>query len=262
MALKHMFENRTVGDLLVDVPQGLSWRELCEMAENRDGWRIRVKALRTDSSVQVTMNDSLPGCRARRSARLNPTTTTTKAPAAIASPRARKYIARDRHEAFFRPDIAMRGKRKRNQRQPKPKKKRKSPQWTNKQRATWAREHYQLHHGDAANASPPAVKVTLFADADADASPLQWTPHSILGHHHQSHCENLDRTTMPPIPVDELFAYFDDRDAGRHGLRNLSDHHPDCASTHPNPKTTTTQCLVHTTTEHLQSPNVDSGHQL
>ena len=85
-ALKHISENRTKGDLLMDVPQQLSWEEMRKLTENRDGWRQRVQSLRNGSNVTVTMNDSVSGCKApRRSARHLPPINTDPAP--IASPR-------------------------------------------------------------------------------------------------------------------------------------------------------------------------------
>ena len=43
--LKHISENRTKGDLLMDVPQQLSWEEMRELAENRDDWRQRASTI-------------------------------------------------------------------------------------------------------------------------------------------------------------------------------------------------------------------------
>ena len=213
-ALKHMFENRSEGDLLMDVPQNWTWTELIKVAGNRDVWRDRVTALRKGSGVQVTMNNSLPGCRApRRSARLAPTTAAnTSKPntsKTTASPRARRYIARDRHEAFFRPGLAMRGKRKRTQRQPGPKKKKKSPMWTNKQRAAWAREHYKIHHGP---------DLTL----DTTALPMDWSHHTIHGHHQSPHDLDLDETALPPMALEDMFAYFEDKEENQQNLQNFS----------------------------------------
>ena len=56
------------------------------------------------------------------------------------SPRARKYLLRDRHEVFFRP--GTKNKRKRSRLHPVSRNHTKKPSLTNKQRQQWAREYY------------------------------------------------------------------------------------------------------------------------
>ena len=82
-AAKYIAENRSEGDLFMDVPAKFSWCELRELAKDRVGWRSRVMALRAAASpasdnktapaISVTINRSLPGCRATTSKPPSPT---------------------------------------------------------------------------------------------------------------------------------------------------------------------------------------------
>ena len=182
-ALRHISEHRREGDLLMDVPPSLSWAELCQVAANRDAWRAKVHSLRNGSAVSVTMNNSLPG---RRAARRPATTRQRQAPPTFtntASPRARKYITRYTHEAFFRPADSQRPKPKAKKRKRKPK------PWTNKQRQALAREQYELHHGrHNSNESHPPTPVTPIPTS---TSPEPWSP-KIMGHHNRGVCPPCD----------------------------------------------------------------------
>ena len=245
----------------MDVPPALTWTELKELASNRDGWRRRVHDLRHGAAggasigasigVSITMNNSLPGCKVTRSRPLPPATTS----APTASPRARKYLSRDAQEAFFRP--REKGKRKRSLRQPATKKRRKDPLWTNKQRQTWTREHFEQNHGnrdsngdlwsEAATPPSPSQDSSLWAEAaippsdtDMDTSeesvppptpttPLtptpSWSP-QILGHRNDTGNDN-DHTLDATLPITptrhmDMFRYWEDLSRDHSNLRNLS----------------------------------------
>ena len=192
------------------------------------------------------MNHSLPGCKVTRSRPLPP------APAPAASPRARKYLARDAHEAFFRP--CEKGKRKRALRQPSKKRRRKDPPLTNKQRQAWAREHFEQNHGnrdsngelwaEAAEPPSPSRDSSLWAEAaippsdmDLDTSeestpppptpttPLTptppWSP-QILGHHNDN--DHSPDVTLPITPTNhmDMFRYWGDLSHDHSNLRNFS----------------------------------------
>ena len=62
-AARHIFDNRSEGDLLMDTPGDRSWDELKALAADRAGWRSRVRALRINqvSAVTITINPALPG---------------------------------------------------------------------------------------------------------------------------------------------------------------------------------------------------------
>ena len=201
-ALRHISENRSEGDLLMDVPDKFSWNELKALTSNRDGWRQRVQALRKNTGVTIVMSDSLPGrltprhCNRFKSLGVPPTVT---------SPSARKYVTRDAHEMFFRPRLG--GKRKPRHQQHQPKKRGKSPSMTNKQRAAWALAHYQLHHG---------------SERPTNEEPsLTWSPPEILGHH-QTTINNVNETIMSPPTVRELFQFFEDQNSAHDNLHDLS----------------------------------------
>ena len=139
--VRHIHENRVEADLLMDVPARLSWGDLKELTANRHSWRKRVFSLLT---VTVTINPSLPGCLSspHRISRIQQLKTNKSAE----PPSTKRYISRDTHEASFRPP-GEKDKRKRGDRHHKSQKRRKSPALTDKQRAEWARAHYELHHG-------------------------------------------------------------------------------------------------------------------
>ena len=76
-AARHIHENRSTGDLLMDVPPKLTWEELRSLASNRDGWRDRVRSLREGPRVQIIMTTTTSTTTATSSS-----VTTTTAPTA------------------------------------------------------------------------------------------------------------------------------------------------------------------------------------
>ena len=228
-ALRHIAENREEGDLLMDVPPAMTWSELLKLAANRDGWRKRVRNLRDGPKIEITMNNSLPGCKAPPRNTVAQLPSKSKPPT---SPHARKYIIRDSHEVFFRP--CAKGKRKRSRRVPASKKRKKSVPLTNKQRQAWAREHYELHHGQPdPDPSSWAAAAPFPSDFDKTApnSPLtpttpltpdpQWTQ-QILGHHNLTNYS--PNTTIPITPTDhnDMFKYWEDLSRDHDNLHNIS----------------------------------------
>ena len=161
----------------------------------------------------------------------NVATTTTPTPRTPSTIRptlvttARKYIERDEHAIFF---ATPSKRRKQRQRVTKPRTN-KSRTLTNKERAAFARTHYEYHHGtdppdpDAdvwavpaptdtpATPTPgsdiwaqPAPRPTPSPIPAIDVTPaLQWSP-EILGHHRQVTDDNnrlsLSLST-PPAPA-------------------------------------------------------------
>ena len=150
------------------------------------------------------MNPTLPGrtVTLRRSTRNKQPP--TKPTVHTASPTARKYIARDAHEIFFRPK--EKGKRKPAHRQAKPKKKKRKV-LTDKERRAWAREHYEQHHGHGAD-----------KENDSTLSLSEWPP-VILGHHQHQHDHD---TTMTPISANDLLRHIEHRSTDHEILRDLS----------------------------------------
>ena len=54
-AVFEMFKHRSEGDLLMDAPQYNSWRHLCTQAQDRERWRVRVRAMKQLPIIRVTM---------------------------------------------------------------------------------------------------------------------------------------------------------------------------------------------------------------
>ena len=61
-ALKHIYENKSEGDLLMDLPKKYLWKELLMLANNRDGWRHHVQALRNGSGGQLRGRQACGQC--------------------------------------------------------------------------------------------------------------------------------------------------------------------------------------------------------
>ena len=210
-ALHHISENRADGDLLMDAPPYHSWEELRLSAQNREAWRRRVHHLRHGNGITVTMNNNLPGCKAFRHRHPNMSKTKSTPRAVAPSPVARKYISRDAHEAFFRP--REKGKRKRNPIQTNRKKRNKRQPLTDKQRAAFARDHYERNHGPAASSQqippiPPTPPMT------------PWSP-TILGH--QNHPTDTLNMTIPitPTKLDDMFDYWEHSNLAQDNLRKF-----------------------------------------
>ena len=54
-AVKHMYDNRSDGDILTDAPKTQSWEELRAWAQDRKKWRIRVHSVRLGSKTTVSL---------------------------------------------------------------------------------------------------------------------------------------------------------------------------------------------------------------
>ena len=162
------------GNIFMDTPPGVSFRELEMLAKNRKIWRARMPALEqhtytTQQKPELEECDELsfltqarPKPRPRpltqlplpwslRSRPLNQqstrTTPPTTPPKGDQHTAAIRYPQRDAHERFFRPLHHQKQKVQKS----KPKEKKRS--LTTKQRAAWAHAHYILHHGTATDAA-------------------------------------------------------------------------------------------------------------
>ena len=54
----YIFDNKSDGDLLMDVSPKWSWDELKELAQNRIGWRQRVRAIKSGTRVAVDISSA------------------------------------------------------------------------------------------------------------------------------------------------------------------------------------------------------------
>ena len=212
-AVRYMHDHRKSGDLLMDVPARLTWSELKKLAENRDGWRDRVRALTRPPKIEIVINDAVPGARTENPKAPQPRPRTRRQrPTTSAS----KYLKRDAHEAFFRPKerrqhshrYVTRSKATKAKGLTKPK------ALTNKERAAWARAHYQQHHGTP-TACPPVT-----------SSPIVWSSPKILGHHLDNQCDDCNMTVFPPCDFKDMFDYIDNISTDRENLKNLSNLDP------------------------------------
>ena len=168
-ALRHMHANRTPGDLLMDVSVKYSWKELRMFVADRAKWRRWVHAVKTGSAISVTlMEDNNHQTRSRSSRLRNPTTISTKTATATTkhsrSSDATKYRDRDEHEAFFRPGS------KRTRRNVMKSKAKKPRSLTDKERAAFARAHYELHHGKGAVTAQTTPKPVIWAESAPSVS--------------------------------------------------------------------------------------------
>ena len=199
-AARHVAENRSEGDLLMDVPKNYSWEELKQLAGNRDYWRLRVKALREGSGVKVSINGPPPSPRKRKASPLTTadtkTTTTRPTAASTAAKAAKRYRTRDAHTAFFRPCTGSPRKRKRNTRRTKPKPR----ELTNKERQAAARDHWDLNHGFCQDM--PEVLGHMAGPSPGPDHPNQ---------------------TMAPLHFESLIEYFDNETLHHNNLKNLSE---------------------------------------
>ena len=139
-AAHYIYKNRKEGDLLMDVPVTNSWRSLLMMAKERDKWRRLVNALkdgRKTAERQVTRTAHFT-IKARQSPKLSSTAAAAGAAAAVTA-----YRSRDAHGTFFRPNAKKNTRNKMQARAPRnPKAFTRSRALTDKQRRSWAREHY------------------------------------------------------------------------------------------------------------------------
>ena len=133
--------------------------ELATLAKSRDAWRAGGSRLKSVPTHQ----HGISRAHLRRGLKPSTRSISTALPQTTTSStiRAKRYVARDKHEAFLRPpDSNARELKRQRQAQQCNKKKQKRPNWTNKQRVAWAREHYQQHHGQHATTAKPAQAPT------------------------------------------------------------------------------------------------------
>ena len=150
-AVYEMYVSRTEGDLMMDAPATESWHELQKYAKDKDYWRARVRKMK-QPRLRVEFHSDTTTKTTRRTA---DTTTPTPTPTTLPTEQptetenesnARKYKERDEHEMFFREGRARK--------QPTRKCKKTKPRpLTDKERAAFARAHYELHHGSNNNNS-------------------------------------------------------------------------------------------------------------
>ena len=60
-AIYEMYKTPQTGDMLMDVPETETWKELRAYARDRDYWRTRVRALRQPRVTTVTLGSHLEG---------------------------------------------------------------------------------------------------------------------------------------------------------------------------------------------------------
>ena len=130
------YTTHTRGDLLMDVPAKFTWKELQQLAANRDGWRKRVQAITGASGVEVKLSGK-GGKVCSNLLEAFPKKLTPK-PTTNAAKMARRYRERDAHESFFRPG-GVKPKQK-----GKSRKKSKPRPLTDKQRAVADLQQLQL----------------------------------------------------------------------------------------------------------------------
>ena len=222
-ALYFEHTHRTDGGLLMDLHASHTWKDLCDMAADRNAWRERVKALRLGVATRTKApNPTLSHhyhTRSKAASAKPPTTQVTNTDTITAKPkttssRKRRTVAqqqrREAHDRFFRP----RDGSKRRQRA-KPPKKRKKLSWTDAQRAAFARDHYARNHGPS-DPTPTTENEPL---PPTPSTPIPWTTPQILGHH-QHHIHDAD-TTVAPIHWKDFF--IGSPEADRKMLRDISD---------------------------------------
>ena len=193
------------------------------------------------------MNPEAPGARVKP-LQQQPRTTEPKATTSTAD----KYLARDAHELFFRPKCKTTNKHSHRHNTRYKAKAVKARPLTNKQRAKWASEHYEQHHGNNAPQTPstahttptkinPQTQIPISPSAPDLQSPIilghhhhnnnnsinnniNWSP-TILGHHHHIHIHSLDNTDedtlLPPIHIMDMFEYLDHFISAHKILKNL-----------------------------------------
>ena len=162
----------------MDISPKWSWAELCKRAANRDGWRQMVYAIKYGTGVTVQLNGTScsHATSKRKSAHNNLPSSPSARKIVKRKTEAEKYRDRDAHAAFFR------RKAKSSRRGPRtPAKKTKPRPLSTKERADFARAHYERNHG------PHAIL--------HDSRPiLNWSP-IISGHvadsQHCVHTEHL-----------------------------------------------------------------------
>ena len=151
--LQHIYENKSEGDLLMDLHDKYSWRGLLMLADNRSGWKKRVQALKNGLGKPVVDKPADSTHHMQTRSQTLPktgntsTTTTTRANTKATKTNAQKYQARDAHEILFRPNLKARAPKRRQVKKKKPK------GLTDKQRRAEATAHYIIHHGTAKDAT-------------------------------------------------------------------------------------------------------------
>ena len=59
-ALRYIHDHRKDGDLLMDAPSHLTWTELIMLANDRDGWRSRVRAIKKPPRIEIEISARSP----------------------------------------------------------------------------------------------------------------------------------------------------------------------------------------------------------
>ena len=199
----------------MDTPRGLTWQELCTLAQDRDGWRQRVRNLRygakAGAKISIIWNPKLPGCKATSlhhddhdAANLDPPRT----PISPSKLTARRYRHRDEHQIFFRGGGGKRKLKRKRKASNKPFEKR--PNLTDKQRAPAARAYYDTNFGTGSTKNTTSTPLT------------PWSPR-ILGHHHHNTDDLNSTIPITPPAFNEMWDYAADPGTNRN-MKIFPDH--------------------------------------
>jgi len=189
-SLYDMFRDPREGDLLMDVSTKDTWRKLCQAAADREAWRDKVRLLKQKPILEKQHPNPIPTTIITAKTVHTVTTTTT-----TTAQNANRYKQRDAHAIMFHPQLKSKLKKK-----PKKRKKKQPRPMTNKERAKFAREHYETHHNQQ-NFSPPPI----------------------MGHHHThcTQCSHNDTLPMTPPSLQSMFQYQQDHTQHQLNLKNL-----------------------------------------
>jgi hypothetical protein len=156
-AVQMQYNNNDMTNLLLDAPPTETFQELVRLASSRKKWKqtwaLTQEASATAmSAVEVKWNEAAP--TACVIIRPKPSAPQPKKPSTAIT----KYRARDAHEAFFRPTEKPK-KCAKSRRKAKARGLNEPRAMTNRQRAIWARKHYEQHHGTTARTTtdPPCT---------------------------------------------------------------------------------------------------------
>ena len=136
----------------------------------------------------------------------NPRATTTTQAKKAKMTEAARYRARDTHVAFFLPQETQQKKSKRPKHRAKPKGLATST-LTNKQRAAWARAHYEQHHDKKPTApqTPTTPTPTTAPSKTENGQQLQPYPlmpsHPLRQNHFHQHRHPTYTSQHPPKPT-------------------------------------------------------------
>jgi hypothetical protein len=155
------YESGDTSNMLADAPPTVNFAQLEKIAANRKIWKKtwQKPEAANEQCVEVSWNENAETAKVCPTVKQAPPK--PKKNKTAAEKQTAKYRARDKHEAFFRINQKNCNSKRKHKKKAKQRGLSKPMAMTNKQRAAWARAHYEQHHQTTTTTAATTTPATI-----------------------------------------------------------------------------------------------------